>query len=232
MGGFQVEEMEQSNLNVFKNGLIMEDMPEFDLTNGQLSSGLSKDATVKGYSNRWATAGFFGRLNYDYRGRYLAEANIRYDGTSRFRRGNRWQWSPSFSLGWNIAQEEFWKPIQDVANLLKLRFSYGQLGNQNTNTWYPTYRTMSLGILNGGWLQGGTKPNTAKVGDLISTVLTWEKVRTWDIGLDYGFFNNRLTGSFDYFVRYTKDMVGDAPELPLTLGVNPCLLYTSPSPRD
>lgn len=221
MGGFQVEEMEQSNLNVFKNGLIMEDMPEFDLTNGQLSSGLSKDATVKGYSNRWATAGFFGRLNYDYQGRYLAEANIRYDGTSRFRRGNRWQWSPSFSLGWNIAQEEFWEPIQDVANLLKLRFSYGQLGNQNTNTWYPTYRTMSLGILNGGWLQGGTKPNTAKVGDLISTVLTWEKVRTWDIGLDYGFFNNRLTGSFDYFVRYTKDMVGDAPELPLTLGVNP-----------
>lgn len=68
-------------------------------------------------------------------------------------------------------------------------------------------------------LQNGTKPNTAKVGDLISTVLTWEKVRTWDIGLDYGLFNNRLTGSFDYFIRYTKDMVGDAPELPLTLGV-------------
>ena len=78
---------------------------------------------------------------------------------------------------------------------------------------------MTLGILDGGWLQNGTKPNTAKVGDLISTVLTWEKVRTWDIGLDYGLFNNRLTGSFDYFIRYTKDMVGDAPELPLTLGV-------------
>ncbi|WP_195353827.1 SusC/RagA family TonB-linked outer membrane protein [Bacteroides cellulosilyticus] len=219
MLGFQAEEMEQSDLNVFKNGLIMADMPEFDLTNGQLNSGLSKDATVHGYSNRWATAGFFGRLNYDYQGRYLAEANIRYDGTSRFRRGNRWQWSPSFSLGWNIAQEKFWQPIQNVANLLKLRFSYGQLGNQNTNQWYPTYRTMTLGILDGGWLQNGTKPNTAKVGDLISTVLTWEKVRTWDIGLDYGLFNNRLTGSFDYFIRYTKDMVGDAPELPLTLGV-------------
>ena len=101
--------------------------------------------------------------------------------------------SPSFSLGWNIAQEKFWQPIQNVANLLKLRFSYGQLGNQNTNQWYPTYRTMTLGILDGGWLQNGTKPNTAKVGDLISTVLTWEKVRTWDIGLDYGLFNNRLT---------------------------------------
>lgn len=74
MLGFQAEEMEQSDLNVFKNGLIMSDMPEFDLTNGQLNSGLSKDATVHGYSNRWATAGFFGRLNYDYQGRYLAEA--------------------------------------------------------------------------------------------------------------------------------------------------------------
>lgn len=81
----------------------MADMPEFDLTNGQLNSGLLQRSTVHGYSNRWATAGFFGRLNYDYQGRYLAEANIRYDGTSRFRRGNRWQWSPSFSLGWNIA---------------------------------------------------------------------------------------------------------------------------------
>ena len=185
MLGFQAEEMEQSDLNVFKNGLIMSDMPEFDLTNGQLNSGLSKDATVHGYSNRWATAGFFGRLNYDYQGRYLAEANIRYDGTSRFRRGNRWQWSPSFSLGWNIAQEKFWQPIQNVANLLKLRFSYGQLGNQNTNQWYPTYRTMTLGILDGGWLQNGTKPNTAKVGDLI-VGLTWEKVRL-GYGINYGF---------------------------------------------
>lgn len=231
MLGFQMEEMRQRAHTIKKNGLIMENMPEFDLVNGILANGSKQDATVKGYSNEWATAGFFGRLNYDYQGRYLAEANLRYDGTSRFRRGNRWQWSPSFSLGWNIAQESFWEPMQDVANLMKLRFSYGQLGNQNTNAWYPTYRTMILEALNGGWLQNGASPNTAKMGDLISELLTWETVRTWDIGLDYGLFNNRLTGSFDYFIRYTKNMVGPAPELPATLGItapqtNNCDLQT------
>ena len=221
MAGFQTEQMRQEDFNVFKNGLIMPDMPEFDLTNGLLeSTGASKDATVQGYSNKWVTAGFFGRVNYDYNGRYLAEANIRYDGTSRFRRGNRWQWSPSFSVGWNIAQEAFWEPLTDIANQLKLRLSFGQLGNQNTDEWYPTYRLMTLGVLDGNWLRNGAKPNTAKIGDLISTSLTWETVRTWNVGLDYGLFNNRLSGSFDYFIRYTKNMVGPAPELPSTLGIS------------
>lgn len=220
LGGFQAEEMEQGDFNAFKNGLIIESMPEFNLTNGLLSNGTAKDASVYGYSNEWATVGFFGRLNYDYMGRYLAELNLRYDGTSRFRGGSRWEWSPSFSAGWNIAQEEFWEPLTNVSNLLKLRFSYGQLGNQNTNSWYPTYRTMSIGSLNGSWLQGGTRPNTASVGSLISELLTWESVRTWDVGLDYGFLNNRLSGSADYFVRYTKGMVGPAPELPNTLGIS------------
>lgn len=147
-------------------------------------------------------------MNYDYKGRYLAEANLRYDGTSRFRRGNRWQLSPSFSLGWNIAQENFWEDFADVCNQLKFRFSYGELGNMNTNGWYPTYRAMTLKQANGSWLQNGLKPNTAYVGDLISTALTWEKVRTWNIGLDWGLFNNRLTGSFDAYIRYTDNMVG------------------------
>ncbi len=79
-------------------------------------------------------------------------------------------------LGWNIAQEEFWKPIENIANLLKVRFSYGELGNQNINNWYPTYRTISIGSLNGDWLQNGLSPNTSSVGGLINTALTWEKV--------------------------------------------------------
>jgi TonB-linked SusC/RagA family outer membrane protein len=220
MGGFQAEELTQADFNVFKNGLIMPDLPEFNLTNGLLGSGTAKDASVAGYGNEWATTGFFGRLNYDYKGRYLAEVNLRYDGTSRFRQSGRWQWSPSFSAGWNIAQEKFWEPLANVANLLKPRFSFGQLGNQNTHGWYPTYRTMSLGSLNGSWLQNGSKPNTASVGGLVSTVLTWESVRTWDVGLDYGLFNSRLSGSADYFIRYTKNMVGNAPELPNTLGIS------------
>ena len=147
-------------------------LPQFDLTTGLDGTGNKKDTEVSGYHNEWATVGFFGRLNYDYKGRYLAEVNMRYDGTSRFRRGSRWQLSPSFSLGWNIAQEEFWKPIENIANLLKVRFSYGELGNQNINNWYPTYRTISIGSLNGDWLQNGLSPNTSSVGGLINTALT------------------------------------------------------------
>ncbi|EKU89614.1 SusC/RagA family TonB-linked outer membrane protein [Bacteroides oleiciplenus] len=221
MAGFQSEEMKQQGQYGLKYGLLDFEMPEFDLTTSLNGSGNTVSPTLTGYSNEWATVGFFGRFNYDYKGRYLFEANLRYDGSSRFRRDSRWVTSPSFSLGWNIAQEGFWKPISDIVNQLKVRASYGQLANQNTTSWYPTYRTMSLGALSGSWLNAnGTRPNTAVVGGLVSSLLTWETVRTWNVGLDWGLFNNRLTGSFDYFRRYTYDMVGPAPELPVTLGLS------------
>lgn len=220
MGGFQAEEMKQDFYSAKKYGLLFNNMPEFNLTTGLDGSGNARNSEIFGYQNEWATAGFFGRLNYDYFGRYLLEVNMRYDGTSRFRRDSRWQLSPSVSAGWNIAQEKFFEPANRFVDQLKLRFSYGELGNQNTTSWYPTYRTMNLGALNGGWLTAaGTRPNTASIGDLISTALTWETVRSYNAGIDWGFLNNRLSGSFDYFVRQTKNMVGPAPQLPNTLGI-------------
>src|SRR5690606_8730573 len=148
-----------------------------------------------GQLQEWATAGVFGRVNYDYKGRYLFEGNLRYDGTSRFRAEERWNLFPSVSVGWNLAQEAFFEPIQQV-QLLKLRASYGMLGNQNTYDWYPTYQTLSgLGTANGSWLVGGARPNSVNAPGLISTALTWERIRSWNFGLDWGVFNNRLTGS-------------------------------------
>ncbi len=220
MAGFQSEEMRQKFFSAKGYGLQAEDLPELDLISNQDGLGVDKVPEVGGYRNEWATAGFFGRINYDYQGRYLGEVNLRYDGTSRFREGNRWQLSPSFSLGWNIAQESFWEDYLDYCNQLKLRLSYGVLGNMNTTGWYPTYRVMTLESANGSWLQNGVKPNKSYVGDLISTLLTWEKVRSWNVGLDFGFFNNRLTGSLEGFVRYTDNMVGPSIELPATLGLS------------
>ncbi|MDO4162930.1 MAG: TonB-dependent receptor [Bacteroides sp.] len=220
MVGFQSEEMKQSFNSAKGYGLLLEELAELNLISNQDGSGNTKVPEVSGYRHEWATAGFFGRLNYDYDGKYLVEANLRYDGTSRFRRGSRWNLSPSFSLGWNIAREAFWESIEPIVGTLKLRASYGELGNQNTTGWYPTYRTMSLGSASGYWVQDGVQPNTASVGGLISTSLTWETVRSYNIGLDWGLFNNRLTGSFDYYHRYTDNMVGPAPELPATLGVS------------
>ncbi|GHU56929.1 SusC/RagA family TonB-linked outer membrane protein [Bacteroidia bacterium] len=221
MGGFQADEMRQSFFSGKKYGLLLPDLPEFDLSNNLGGDGKERIPELVGYSNQWATAGFFGRINYDYDGKYLAEVNLRYDGTSRFRRGARWALYPSVSLGWNIAREGFWKSLQETIGTLKLRGSYGELGNQNTNAWYPTYRTMTLGSGNGDWLQNGVKPNTARIGDLVSTILTWETVRSWNVGLDFGLLNNRLKGSFDVFTRYTDNMVGPAPELPNILGISP-----------
>lgn len=212
MGGFQSEWFRQRNVTARQNG-IMSGLPTLDTTTTKPSVG--------GSYNSWTTAGFFGRINYDFAGRYLFEANLRYDGSSRFLRDNRWNFFPSFSAGWNIAQESFWEPIAKYVNTLKLRASWGQLGNQNTDNWYPFYPTIGFSAQGSNWLVNGVKPNTASQPGLVSASLTWEKSRTWEVGLDWGAFNNRLTGSFGYYQRNTFDMVGPAPELPVILGANP-----------
>ena len=220
MVGFQTEQLRKTEFGLQRNGIIIPGLPEIDITNGMDYSGNIVTPSTNGARYSWATAGFFGRINYDYQGKYLVEVNLRYDGTSRFRKEQRWNWFPSFSLGWNIAREEFWESLADHIGTLKLRGSYGELGNQNTTSWYPTYRIIEVKANNGGWLQNGVKPNTATVPALISSTLGWERIRNWNIGLDFGAFNNRLTGSFDYYNRMTLDMVGPAPELPYIIGLD------------
>lgn len=114
MAGFQTENTKRHDFNAKKYGFQDPERPEFDLTTGKNSKDADIGSEVKGYSQDWATAGFFGRLNYDYKSRYLVEGNLRYDGTSRFRRGNRWQLSPSFSAGWNMAEEPFFENLRSV----------------------------------------------------------------------------------------------------------------------
>lgn len=218
MIGTQLEELKRVTFGLNRVGVIVDELPVVNLTTGLNYNGTAATPYVYGANGEWSTVGYFGRINYDYQGRYLLEANLRYDGTSRFRKDKRWNWFPSFSAGWNIAREKFWEDFEDSVNTLKLRASYGKLGNQNTDSWYPTYQVMSVYTNSGSWLQNGAKPNTAYSPDLISSSLTWERINTWDVGLDIAAFNNRLTGSFDYYQRKTLDMVGPAQELPNILG--------------
>lgn len=218
MGGFQAENMRQTVFGLQRNGIMFPGKPEVDLTNGLDYNGNEVVPSVNGQRNEWATAGFFARVNYDYDGKYLIEANLRADGTSRFRKGNQWKAFPSVSVGWNVARESFFEPLNDKIGTLKIRASYGSLGNQNTTNWYQTFQTMSVGSSNGAWLMNGKQPNTASAPGLVSTTLTWETIESYNVGLDWGLLNNRLTGSFDYYVRNTLDMVGNAPELPAILG--------------
>lgn len=221
MLGAQVEQLQRKYYKMSRMGLLVNDLAEIDLTTGLDYAGKKQEPIVSGNRNSWSTAGYFGRVNYDYKGRYLIEVNLRYDGTSRFRSSQRWNWFPSFSVGWNIANENFWKNVTSYVNLLKLRGSYGMLGNQNTHSWYPTYEVMNVQTNAGTWLQDGQKTNVAYSPALISTTLTWERVNTLNFGLDVGAFKNRLTASFDYFVRETLKMVGPSRELPEVLGKTP-----------
>lgn len=209
MVGFQSELYKDRNVYAAQDG-IMAGVPTLNTT--------SDNARVSGGLGEWATVGFFGRANYDYQGRYLAEVNIRYDGTSRFLADQRWNWFPSFSLGWNIARESFFEEMTDVVSTLKIRGSWGELGNQNTDNWYPFYRTITYRQNYGGWLVNGQKPNIAAESALVSALLGWEKTQTLDIGFDLAMLNNRLNVNFDYFQRKSKDIVGPAPELPNILG--------------
>ena len=219
MAGFQSEWYSSRSMWAERKG-IMAGLPTLNTTN--------TDPTLGGEYQKWATAGFFGRLNYDYKGRYLLEANFRYDGSSRYLRDNRWNVFPSFSAGWNIAQEAFWEGLADKVNTLKLRASWGELGNQYTinknngaQDYYPFYPKLDYNNQGGNWLVDNKKPNIASQPAMISALLTWERTQTWEIGLDWGAFNNRLTGSFGYFQRKTLDMVGPAQDLPVVLGTTP-----------
>lgn len=211
MVGFNSELSKDRNFSGYRDGLITPSLPTIDTATGD-------EKITSGSYDQWATAGFFGRVNYDYKERYLFEANLRYDGTSRFLSEKRWNWFPSFSAGWNIAREEFMEPLNEAVSVLKIRGSYGQLGNQNTESLYPFYPLVTIEASKCNWLLNGSKPNKVSPAALISRYLTWETVESWGLGLDFGFLNNRLTGSVDYFSRMTRDMVGPAPELPLTLG--------------
>lgn len=208
--GFNAELNKSRSLSGRRDGIMVPDLPT-------LNTSDSGDLATGAY-NHWAVAGFFGRLNYNYKERYILELNGRYDGSSRFLRNNRWRFYPSFSLGWNMAREKFWEPLTSIVNMWKFKLSYGELGNQNTSSLYPYYQTMPLTIGTGTWLLNGEKTNTAGMPGLISTLLTWERVQQLNVGVDFGMFKNRLTGTFEVFRRRTLDMVGPAPQLPAILG--------------
>ncbi len=217
IAGFQSEQYKVNFTGARKAGLIVPSLPAINTTSGILF-GEKTTPDVSGGSNQWRTSGFFGRINYNYKEKYLFEANFRYDGSSRFARENRWGFFPSVSVGYNIAKEDFFQPAKKYVNMLKLRLSYGSLGNQNTSSFYPTYELMGFANSAGGWLINGQKPNIAWPASKISSSLTWERIQSYNAGLDFAAFDNRLSGSFDAFIRDTKDMIGPADELPVIYG--------------
>ena len=173
---------------------------------------------VSGGQNEYALMGFFARLNYDYKERYLVEISGRADASSRFAANHRWGLFPSMSAGWRISEESFFDPIRDKFNNLKIRYSYGALGNQQVG-YYDYIRKISIG--QAGYSFGNGKfPSIATIGAPVASDLTWERTLQHDLGIDAAFLANRLTLTADAYIRDTKDMLTAGASLPASYGAS------------
>ena len=178
-----------------------------------------KRQETSGGQNELKTAGYFARLNYDYKGRYLLELNARYDGSSRFQRDSRWVFSPSASIGWRISEEPFFQPLRSWWDNAKIRFSYGQLGNQQMSSYYPSIQTISTDGKS-TYLLGGANLPQATISAPVSSGLTWERSIQSNLGLDLTFLNGRLDFSAEGYIRDTKDMLTAGEPLPSVYGAS------------
>ena len=212
IAGLDLEVNKYHNLSGTKKDLISNQVPTINTATND------KPTLYSGYTH-WATMGSFARLNYAYDERYLLEVSVRTNGSSRFIGDKRWATFPSFSAGWNIANEKFFEPLKSTVSMLKLRGSWGTLGNTEVQALYPWFLSQPVGTANSAWLVGGERLNTSNAPGIVSNSLTWERIESWNLGLDFAAFNNRLQGTLEYFNRTTRDMVGPPAPLPFTLGV-------------
>jgi len=208
LAGFQNEISKLDSMSGLRREIIVPDIPSFTTATGEMQVG---DGLT-----HWSTLGYFARLNYNYADKYLIEANVRYDGTSKFSRGRRWGAFPSVSVGWVISKELFWQPLLDYIPFMKLRGSWGKLGNQNV----ASYQDLALlGVQsNLGWLIDGIRPAYTTAPNLVNRYLTWESSRSMNTAIEMGFFQNRLQAEFEYYQRLTYDRLGPAQALPAVLG--------------
>ena len=176
-----------------------------------------KRMETKGGQSEYALLGFFGRINYDYMGKYLLEISGRYDGSSRFPSGQRFGFFPSASLGWRISEEPFFAPLKSWWNDAKIRFSYGSLGNQQVG-YYDYIRSVTMGTQS--YLFGGEKSATATFGNPVAGNLTWETVQQKNLGLDLAFLDNRITFTGEAYIRDTRNMLTTGKALPSVYGAS------------
>ena len=211
LAGVNYEDADYTYFMGKRQDLISGETPSFGTATG--------DMTVDDNYYEWAVAGMFGRLNYNFQEKYLLEFSARYDGSSRFAPGDRFIFVPSGSVGWHVSREKFMESLAPTLNSLKLFASYGEIGNQNTGSDYYPYLSV-MNTYNAEWINPETNLPYLTIGtpNIISSGFTWEKVRTLNLGIDFGLFNNRLTGTFEWYRRQTLGMLDAALELPTVLG--------------
>jgi len=210
LAGFNGESSSMNYFEISREGLLFPDYPSFALATG--SNYLSSQDL-----SEWEKAGFFARVNYNYKNRYLLELNGRYDGSSKFPATQRWGFFPSVSGAWRITEESFWNISQQAVSQLKIRASYGSLGNGNIR---PYSYLESMPVSRSRRVIQGAYPTITSNPSVIPDGLTWEVATTVNLGIDMGFMNNRLTTSFDAYDRQTTNMFTPGPTLPDVFGAD------------
>lgn len=208
LAGYQQEDQRNDGHSGYRENFTF---PEYPV----LSSGGEENQKAYGWASEWALQSYFGRVNYDFEERYLFEANVRYDGSSRFAKGNKWGVFPSFSLGWRLSEEVFWESLKGIANNLKLRASWGQLGNQNIGDNYPFSSNVDLSQK---YVSANAVISGAAITQMANTAITWETTTVTDIGLDATLFN-KLNLTVDYFYKKTDDILLKL-NVPLVIGMS------------
>ena len=207
VAGFNQEHYRYEWFSAAQDGLISASLPTIALATGT--------ANVNEYIEEWAVRGAFYRLNYILKNRYIFELNGRYDGSSRFPKDKRFGFFPSASAAWVVSNEAFFKPLENLVSQLKLRASYGSLGNQDV-TEYGYIPSMSA--YQAGLIVDGERPLAIAAPPLVSDNYSWETVSTFNFGVDLGFLQDKITASFDIYRRDTKDMLTQGKDLPNVLG--------------
>ncbi len=211
LAGYNYEQSTSTRLRAQRNGLIFEDATDINLALGQ-------SITTAGGWTRWNIIGGFGRINYSFKERYLVEINGRYDGSSKFPSDQRFGFFPSFSAGWRISNEPFFKVSDKIISDLKLRASYGSLGNGNiaAYTFLEEFSISQMGrILNGVRPQSTSRPSVLPIG------ITWETATTSNIGMDMSAISDRLRFVGDAYIRNTTNMFTQGMTLPAVFGASP-----------
>lgn len=212
MLGTNLVATDYNSLYATKLDLLYADNPQFNLAT------VIPPGTPLGGRDTWESqAGFYGRLNYNFKEKVLLEANMRYDGTSKFPDRLKWAWFPSFSAGYRVSEERFWNPIKSVWNYMKLRASYGSIGNQTvSNTLYVP--TMSSG--SSGWIVNGDRLPYYGTPAAVRNEITWETVQVMDAGFDARFLKGELGVTADIFQRKTKNMIVVGAPFPNSFGAD------------
>lgn len=208
MAGYNYEQSTYNRLAIQRNGIIYEDATDLNLVLGQA-------ITTGGGYEKWAILGGFSRLNYSFKDRYLIEINARYDGSSKFPANQRFAFFPSISGGWRLSKEAFWNVSPKLMSDVKLRASYGSLGNGNIASY--VYQEQ-FSITQSGNVLNGVKPQYTRNPTVLPDGLTWETATTTDFGLDFSMLSDRLRFVGDYYIRNTTDMYTIGLTLPATFG--------------